>query len=154
MVLWEIDPHYHKLQSRGKKFPSVVENTFLSYNKLASHGHAVKALSSVSIAVKIEKLFSYIDRGFMVSSHMKSLHDMMFSEANSIASYLDYIAEQNERVKKNEQRNTSPERSIEDFMVKKINMKISSDITSIIDRYNKNKSYKMQMLMKHSLEMS
>ena len=70
----------------------------------------------------------------MASSHMKSLHDM-FSKANSIASYLDYIAEQNERVKKNEQRNTSPERSIEDFMVKKINMKISSDITSIIDRY-------------------
>ena len=77
-VLWEIDPHYYKLQSRGKKFPSVVKNTFLDYNKPATHGHAVKALSSVSIAVKIEKLFNYTDRGFMASSHMKSLHDMIF----------------------------------------------------------------------------
>ena len=91
----------------------------------------MKALSSVSTAVKIEKLFSYIDRGFMASSHMKSLHDMIFSVANSITSYLDYIVKQNERVKKNHQRNTLPERSIEDFTVKNINMKMSSDITSI-----------------------
>ena len=55
----------------------------------------MKALSSVPIAVKIEKLFNYIDRGFMASSYMKSFHDM-FSVANSITSYLDYIAEQNE----------------------------------------------------------
>ena len=75
----------------------------------------------------------YIDRGFIASSHMISLHDM-FSVPNSIVSYLDYIAEQNERVKKNHQRKTSPECSIEDFTVKNINMKISSDITSI-DRY-------------------
>ena len=47
---------------------------------------------------------------------------MMFSVANSIMSYLDYIAEQNERVKKNHQRNTLPEHSIEDFMVKNINI--------------------------------
>ena len=86
------------------------------------HGHSAKVLSSVSIAVKIGKLFNYIDRGFMTSSHMKSLHDMMFSVANSITSYLDYIAEQNENVKKNHQRNTLPECSIEDFMVKNINI--------------------------------
>ena len=49
-------------------------------------------------------------------------------------SYLDYIAEQNERVKKNHQRNTPPERSIDYFTAKNINLKISSDITSI-DRY-------------------
>ena len=93
----------------------------------------MKALSSVSTAVKIEQLINHIDRGFMASSHMNSLHDM-FSIANSIASYLDYIAEQNERVKKNHERNTSPGCSIEDFTVKSMNMKISSDITSI-DRY-------------------
>ena len=130
-VLWEINPHNHKFQSQGKKFRSLVKNTFLGYNKPASHGHAVKALSSVSIAAKIKKLFNYIDRGFMASSHMKSLHDMIFSVANSIASYVNYTAEQNERVKKNYQRNTSPERSIEDFTDKNINMKISSDTTSI-----------------------
>ena len=55
----------------------------------------------------------------------------MFSVANSIVSYLDSTAKQNERVKKNHQRNTSAECSIEDFMAKNINMKISSDITSI-----------------------
>ena len=131
LVLWEIDPHHHKLQSQGKKFPSVEENLFLGYNKPAMHGHSVKALSSVSIAVKIEKLFNYIDRGFMASSHMKSLHGVMFSVANSITSYLDYIAKQNKRVKLNHQRNTLPECSIEDFTVKNINMIISSDITSI-----------------------
>ena len=37
-------------------------------------------------------------------------------------------------MKKNHQRNIVPERSIEDFTVKNINMKMSSDITSI-DRY-------------------
>ena len=131
LVLWEIDPHYHKLQSREKKFPSVVENTFLGYSKPASHGHAVRALSSVSIAVKIEKLFNYIDRGFMAPSHMKSLRDMMFPVANSIAYHLDYISKQNERVKKNHLRNKPPERSIENFTVKNINMKMSSDIRSI-----------------------
>ena len=93
LVLLEINPHYYKLQLWGAKFHSVVENTFLGYNKPASHGHAVKALSSVSIAEKIEKLFNYIDRGFMASIHMKSLHDMVFSKSNSIGSYLDYIAE-------------------------------------------------------------
>ena len=131
LVLWEIDPHHHKFQSRGKKFPSIEENLFLGYNKPVMHGHSVKALSSVSIAVKIEKLFNYIGRGFMASSHVKSLHGMMFSVANSITSYLDYIAKQNKRVKLNHQRNTLPECSIEDFTVKNINMIISSDITSI-----------------------
>ena len=67
----------------------------------------------------------------MASSHMKSLHGMMFFVPNSIVSYLDYIAKQNERVKKNHQRNTSHECSIEDFKVKNINIKIYSDITSI-----------------------
>ena len=129
LVLWEIDPHYHKLQLQEKKFPSVVENTFLDHIKPAKHGHAVKALSSVSIALKIEKLFNYIDIGYWI--HMKSLHDMMFSIASRIMSYLDYIAKQNERVKKNHQRNTLLEHSIEDFTVKNINMNISSDITSI-----------------------
>ena len=103
----KIDPPDHSLQSRGKRFPSVVESTFLSYNKPVTHGQAVKALSFVSITVKIEKLFNYIDRGFMASIHMKSFHDMV-SVANSITSYLDYIAEQNERVKKRHQRNTLP----------------------------------------------
>ena len=119
------------------------------------HGHTVKALSSVSIAVKIEKLFNYIDGVFMAPSHMKSLHDMMFSIANRIASYLDYIAEQNERVKKNHHRNTSPEHSIEDFMVKNINMKIYSDIMPI-DSYKgiKQKLQNVDAYTKHSLSMS
>ena len=65
----------------------------------------------------------------MASSYMKSFHDV-FSVANSITSYLDYIAEQNEG-EKHHQRSTLPERSIEDFTVKNINMKIYSDITSL-----------------------
>ena len=130
-VLWEIDPHYRNLQSIGKKFPLVVENTFLGYGKPTLYRHTLKALSPVSIAVKIEKLFNCIDRGFMAPSHMKSLHGMMFSVTNILESYLDYIAKQNERLKKNLQKNMSPERSIDDFTVRNRNMKISSDIMSI-----------------------
>ena len=35
-VLWEIDPHYHKLQARGKKFPTIVEKNFLGFLLLHS----------------------------------------------------------------------------------------------------------------------
>ena len=53
------------------------------------------------------------------------------SVANSIASYLDCMAERNERMKKNHQRNTSPEGSLEDFTVKNINLKMSLHIKSL-----------------------
>ena len=41
-LLWEIDPHYHKLKTLGMLFLESVEKNFLGFNKPASHGHAPK----------------------------------------------------------------------------------------------------------------
>ena len=41
-LLWEIDPHYHKLKTRGMPFLESVEKNFLGFNKPVSHGHASK----------------------------------------------------------------------------------------------------------------
>ena len=70
-LLWEIDPHYHKLKTRGMLFLKSVEKNFLGFNKPASHGHAPKRLSSESLSLKVQNLYQYTDRNYMDSSHMK-----------------------------------------------------------------------------------
>ena len=55
-LLWDIDPHYYKLKSRYCSFPSVVEQKFLNFNKLQSHGHKSKKLSIQTFSLKIDKL--------------------------------------------------------------------------------------------------
>ena len=69
--LWEIDPHYHKLKTRGMPFFESVEKNVLGFNKPASHGHAPKRLSSESLSLKVQNLYQYTDRNYMDSSHMK-----------------------------------------------------------------------------------
>ena len=32
-LLWEVNPHYSKLQARGKSFPKLVEEKFLNFNR-------------------------------------------------------------------------------------------------------------------------
>ena len=41
-LLWEIDPHYSKLQARGKSFPKIVEDKFLNFNRPQDHAHKAK----------------------------------------------------------------------------------------------------------------
>ena len=69
--LWEIDPHYHKLKTRGMPFFESVEKNVLGFNKPASHGHAPKRLSSESLSLKVQNLYQCTDRNYMDSSHMK-----------------------------------------------------------------------------------
>ena len=54
-LLWEIDPHYHKLKTRGMLFLKSVEKNFLGFNKPASHGHAPKRLSSESLSLHLHE---------------------------------------------------------------------------------------------------
>ena len=55
-LLWDIDLHYYKLKSQYCSFPSVVEQKFLNFNKLQSHGHKSKKLSIQTFSLKIDKL--------------------------------------------------------------------------------------------------
>ena len=71
-LFWEFDPNYSKFNSRGKSSPKMDEEFFGS-NKPSSHGHAHKPISSMPLSLKVQKLYTYIDRFYIDSSHMKSL---------------------------------------------------------------------------------
>ena len=94
-LLWEIDPHYHKLKTRGMPFLESVEKNFLGFNKPASHGHAPKRLSSESLSLKLQNLYHYTDRNYMDSSHMKPLKEMLLTVAEKVTVYLTQLEEQN-----------------------------------------------------------
>ena len=87
--LWEIDPHYHKLKTRGMPFFESVEKNVLGFNKPASHGHAPKRLSSGSLSLKVENLYQYTDRNCMDSSHMKPLKETLLAVAEKVTAILD-----------------------------------------------------------------
>ena len=43
-LLWEIDPHYYKLKTRGCSYLNIIEKSFLGFNNPQSHGHKAKQL--------------------------------------------------------------------------------------------------------------
>lgn len=77
----EIDWCCFKLKSKGMSFVEVVVKSFLGFDKLHSHGHAPKRLSSKSLALIVHNLYRYIDRQYMDSSRMKSFKDILFNVA-------------------------------------------------------------------------
>ena len=43
-LLWEVDPHYEKINMHGgKRFPDIVVNRFLGFNNPKKHGHKVNS---------------------------------------------------------------------------------------------------------------
>ena len=103
-LLWEIDPHYHKLKTRGMPFLESVEKNFLGFNKPASHGHAPKRLSSEPLSLKVQNLCQYTDRNYMDSSHVKPLKEMLLTVAEKVTAYLTQLEEQNVRTKRDMQK--------------------------------------------------
>ena len=99
-VLWEIDPHYHKLQARGKNFPNIVVKRLLNFNKPSQHGHKVKPLSSGMLKIAVDILSVYVDRKYMEHSHMTRLKEIITQVCDSIDGYIKILDEQNERTKK------------------------------------------------------
>ena len=51
-LLWELDPHYGKLKSRGIHFGAIVEEKFLGFNNPKKHGHSVKPVDMQSLMSK------------------------------------------------------------------------------------------------------
>ena len=124
--LWEIDPHYHKLKTRGMPFFESVEKNVLGFNKPASHGHAPKRLSSESLSLKVQILYQYTDRNYMDSSHMKPLKEMLLTVAEKVTAYLTQLEEQNVRTKEGHAK-TCHSNTIEDFVVRNISTYTSGE---------------------------
>lgn len=60
-LFWEMDPNHSKFKSRAKSFPKLAEE-FFGFNNPSSHGHTSKPISSMSLSLKVQKLYTYIDR--------------------------------------------------------------------------------------------
>ena len=118
-LLWEIDPHYHKLKTLGMLLLESVEKNFIGFNKPASDGHAPKRLSSEPLSLKVQNLYQHTDRNCMDSSHMKPLKEMLLTVAEKVIVYLTQLEEQNVRTKKGHVK-TCHSNTIEDFVVRNI----------------------------------
>ena len=121
-LFWEIDPNYSKFKVRGKSFPVIAEQ-FFGFNKPTSHGHVPKQICSMSLSLKVQKLYNFIDRSFMDSSHMKSFKDTLLAVAEKVSQFVQEMEESNLRTKKCHQETKSKEFVIEDFVVTNINTK-------------------------------
>ena len=71
-VLWEVDPHYEKLKSRGYVFSDNAK-LFLNFNNPKSHGHSARNLNTSFLGQKVSELMVYIERKYMHLQHMKPL---------------------------------------------------------------------------------
>ena len=116
-LLWDIDLHYYKLKSQYCSFPSVVEQKFLNFNKLQSHGHKSKQLSIQTLSLKIDKLWTHLDWGYMNGIHMTLLRNIVKGICDSVNKYVDYLKKQAVEVSKNHKTAVLPESKIDNFTI-------------------------------------
>ena len=116
-LLWDIDSHYYKLKSRYHSFPNIVEQKFLNFNKLQSHGHKSKQLSIQTLSLKIDKLWTHLDWGYMNGMHMTLLKNIVKGICDSINKYVDYLKKQAIEVSKNHKTAVLPESKIDNFTI-------------------------------------
>ena len=119
-LLWDIGPHYYKLKFWHCSFPNVVEQKFLNFNKLQSHGHKSKQLSIQTLSLKIDKLRLHLNQGYMNGTHMMLLRNIVKGIWNSLDKYIDYLKKQAVNVSKNHKTAVLPESKIEDFTIIKL----------------------------------
>ena len=126
-LLWEIDPHHHKLQVRGCSFINIVQDRFLQFNKPQCHGHKPKQLSAQNLILKVDKLRLFLDRGYMNQKHMTKFKNIVSSICDSVQKYIDYLNDQLMRVTENHNETAVDEPSIEEFTIKKLKYHIYED---------------------------
>ena len=143
-LFWEIDPNYSKIKSRGKLFPKMAEELF-GFKKYISHGHAPKRLSSMSLSIKVQKLYTYTDRSYMDSSHMKSFKHMPLEVAKKLSDFVQEMQESNVRTKKTYHEIKNQESVIENCIVANIKTK-----TVYINTTWHNHSAKVHQSLKNS----
>ena len=108
-ILWEIDPHYAKLKSRGKSFPRIVKTKFLNFNQPEKHKHKAKPLSSQTMKLRVETFQKYLERKYMMPGHMKGLHDLVSAIFKSLYECTKSLDAQNNRTKYNHENETLPQ---------------------------------------------
>ena len=116
-LLWDIDPHYYKLKPWYCSFLNAVEQKFLNFNKLQSHGHMPKQLLIQTLSLKIDKLRLHLDRGYMNGTHMTLLRNIVKGICDSLNKYVDYLKKQAIEVSKNHKTAVLPESKTEDFTI-------------------------------------
>ena len=97
--MWDLDPHYNAIRSRGcGRFHTVIEGKLLDYNNPKKHGYAVQPFDTARIEQTLLQVEMKLDRKYMDSSHMKLLNDMIRSVCETVSKYVDYIYSQRIRV--------------------------------------------------------
>ena len=78
LLLWDLDPNYNDIRSRGcGRFHTVIEEKLLGYNNPKKHGHAVQPFDTARIEQTLLQVEMKLDHKYMDSSHMKLLNDMI-----------------------------------------------------------------------------
>ena len=126
-LLWEIDPHYYKVKARGCSFPNLIEKSLLGFNNPQSHGHKAKQLCSTSLTSKVNCLRTFQDHDFLGTSHMKKFKNIIGEVCDSVEKYVNYLEKQVKSVKEHQKNTTPPECPIENFTIKKLTFKNSSN---------------------------
>ena len=119
-LLWDINRHYYKLNSRYCSFPNITEQKFLNFNRIQSHRHKPKQLSIQTLSLKIDKLRLHLDRGYMNGTHMTLQRNIVKGICDSLDKYLDYLKKQAVEVSKNHKSSVLLESKIEDFTIIKV----------------------------------
>ena len=94
-----------------------MEQKFLNFNKLQSHGHKSKQLSIQTLSLKIDKLWTHLDWGYMNGIHMTLLRNIVKGICDSVNKYVDYLKKQAIEVSKNHKTAVLPESKIDNFTI-------------------------------------
>ena len=126
-LFWEIDPHYYKLKARVCSFPHVIEKLFLELNNPQLHGHKAKQLCSTSLTFKVNSLRTFQDRASLSASHMKKFKIIIGGVCDSVEKCVNYLEKQVKSLKEHQKNTLPPECPIENFTIKKLKFKNSSN---------------------------
>ena len=137
-LLWEVDPHYSKLQARGKSFPKLVEEKFLNFNRPQDYKMKSKNVSTPSLALKVNEIKTLMDRKFMSANKLKKLHDIVKTVIEAISEYFDILEDQRVRSHKNSQKDVRKEEtSLDEFVITKVKMRVPMSDSYYKENYNK-----------------
>ena len=130
-VVWEIDPHYKKFQSRCIILPKVIIDTLFNFNNPKAHKHKVKNIDSKELSNKIRKLEDFSARQYMTSPHMAGFRSLIEEFCEQVQAYLDYLHNQTGRNKRVRSSQGPSETTIDEFSSTQIKMEISDDESAI-----------------------
>ena len=140
-LLWEVEPHYSKLQARGKSFPKLVEEKFLNSNRPQDYKMKSKNVSTPSLALKVNEIKTLMDRKFMSGNKLKKLHDIVKTVIEAISEYFDILEDQRVRSHKHSQKDVRKEEtSLDEFVITKVKMRVSMSDSYYKENYNKSRT--------------